>query len=129
MNNKKLGSCFEREFCRILAAEGFWVHFIAPDARGAQPFDVVAAKGGTAYAFDCKTCVAKYFDMSRMEDNQKTSFALWMKCGNGDPWVAVKHQEEVYLLRYADLLKKGKMDIAKEGIKYDKDKGFGGLFD
>ena len=128
MNNKKIGCAFEREFCRILAAEGFWVHFIAPDARGAQPFDVIAAKDGTAYAFDCKTCVAGSFAWSRLEDNQKCAFERWIECGNSDPWIAVKHKDEVYLLRYADVKAFGKMDIAKEGIKYDSSEGFGSLF-
>ena len=38
MNNKKKGTAFEKEMCDLLAIKGYWVHFIAPDARGAQPF-------------------------------------------------------------------------------------------
>lgn len=128
MNNKKIGNEFEIEFCQLMAADGYWVHFISPDNRGAQPFDVIAAKDGKPIAVDCKTCVAKSFSINRLEQNQISAFELWLKCGNGDPWVAVKHKGEVYLFRYVDLRTYGALDIVKEGIKYDKDKGFGGVF-
>lgn len=128
MNNKQLGTGFENEFCELMAADGYWVHFISPDNRGAQPFDVIAAKNGRVFAIDCKTCVAKSFSINRLEENQIRSFERWLKCGNEDPWVAVKHKDEVYLLKYVDLRAFGTLDIKKEGIKYDKDKGFGGVF-
>ena len=39
MNNKKLGTEFEREAVTLLSQKGYWVHFITPDSRGSQPFD------------------------------------------------------------------------------------------
>ena len=103
MNNKKLGTEFEQEVCNLLAQRGYWVHFIVPDARGAQPFDVIAVKDGHAYAIDCKTCFANSFNISRLEENQISSFELWLKRGNEMPCVAVKHNDRIYRIPYSDL--------------------------
>jgi len=103
MNNKSIGTEFENEMCEIVAKEGYWVHFIVPDARGAQPFDLIAVKDGNALAIDCKTCVAKTFNISRLEDNQILAFDRWLACGNKMPFVAVKHSEFIYLIEYSKL--------------------------
>ena len=103
MNNKTLGTAFEREMCELLASKGFWVHFIVPDARGAQPFDIIAVKNGVPLAMDCKTCEANTFSISRLEDNQISAFNKWIACGNPDPFIAVKHNELIYLVSYMDL--------------------------
>ncbi len=113
MNNKKLGSDFETDFCELLASRGYWVHFISPDRRGAQPFDVIAAKNGIAYAFDCKTCKIDSFSIDRMEENQKTAFEWWLKANNTEPCIAVKHNNRVYLIGYGEL-KKNKSIKLKE---------------
>ena len=106
MNNKRLGSDFEREYCRLLAQKGYWVHFMAPDSRGAQPFDVIAVKDGKALAVDCKTCVANTFNISRLEDNQIMAFERWMSCGNGVPIIAVLHNDTIYEISYVELKEK-----------------------
>ena len=103
MNNKKLGTEFEREVCDILNRNGYWVHFITPDARGAQPFDIIAVKNGNAYAIDCKTCAAKSFNISRLEDNQIMAFEKWMACGNTIPCIFVKHDGHIQVINYAEL--------------------------
>ena len=105
MNNKRLGNAFEREMVEMLAHEGYWVHFIAPDARGAQPFDIIAVKDGDAIAIDCKTCVADTFNISRLEDNQVLAFERWLACGNNDPIIAVKHTGHIYKISYAQLVR------------------------
>lgn len=105
MNNKKLGSAFEKEVCELLAAKGYWVHFIVPDVRGAQPFDIIAVKNGEAYAIDCKTCAAKSFNISRLEDNQVMAFEKWLRCGNLSPLVYVKHDGRIMAIKYTDLKK------------------------
>lgn len=111
MNNKKIGTAFEQEVCCLLAKSGWWVHFIAPDARGAQPFDIIAVKGGKAIAIDCKTCVAKWFNISRLEDNQIMAFEKWISCGNEDPIIAVKHNEQIFWIKYSELKKGGKINL------------------
>lgn len=103
MNNKKLGTDFEREFVQMLANRGYWVHFINPDRTGAQPFDVIAAKDGKPYAFDCKTCSTKRFSIDRLEDNQVLAFEKWLSCGNKNAIIAIKHQFSVYFVSYLQL--------------------------
>lgn len=100
MNNKKLGTQWEQEVCKLLAQRGFWVHFFVPDARGAQPFDIIAVKDGKAIAIDCKTCVANTFNINRLEDNQISSFEKWIACGNSEPAIAVKHEHKLYWIPY-----------------------------
>ena len=103
MNNKKIGTDFEREFCQLLSDRGYWVHFLNPDKTGSQPFDVIAVKNVTAYAFDCKTCIADTFNISRLEDNQILAFEKWLRCGNTQPMIAVFHKKEIKFIRYDDL--------------------------
>jgi Holliday junction resolvase len=114
-NNKKIGTAFENECCDVLAKMGFWVHFIVPDARGAQPFDIIAVKDGRAIAIDCKTCVAKRFTISRLEEDQVTSFEKWLRCGNLEPVILIKHKEEIYSVGYNEL--KEKKSVVIEELK------------
>lgn len=79
--NKKVGNAFEQEFCEILAQHGFWAHNLAQNRQG-QPFDVIAAKDGAAYVFDCKVCEDDVFDLSRIEENQENAMLLWESKGN-----------------------------------------------
>lgn len=120
MNNKKLGTDFEQEMCELMAQDGFWVHFIEPDRRGAQPFDIVAAMGGRAYAIDCKTCAAGTFNISRLEDNQTMAFTRWMACGNYMPYIAVKHDGVIYMIDYATLKNKRSVKLGKEVLTYEE---------
>lgn len=103
MNNKQIGTAFEKEMCEILTQLGYWVHFIAPDARGAQPFDIIAVKDGRATAMDCKTCVAKSFSIGRLECNQVFAFELWLKRNNGTPYIMAKHDDKIYQIPYTHL--------------------------
>lgn len=103
MNNKALGTQFEREMCDILSKKGFWVHFMSPDNSGAQPCDLIFAKDGQVQIADCKTCVAKSFTIDRLEDNQIFAFERWIKCGNSDPVIFVKHHDAVYKISYSVL--------------------------
>jgi Holliday junction resolvase len=114
LNNKRLGTEFEREFCELMAAKGWWVHFITPAANGGQPFDVIAVKSGTALAIDCKTSVKRLFSINRLEENQKLAFEKWIRCGNNDPMIAVKYKEHVYLLPYERLKNEEVIDLEKE---------------
>lgn len=103
MNNKVLGTQFEREMCEVLSKKGFWVHFMSPDNSGAQPCDLIFVKDGQAYIADCKTCVAKSFTIDRLEDNQIFAFERWIRCGNSDPVIFVKHCDAVYKISYSVL--------------------------
>ena len=103
MNNKKLGTAFEGELCQLLKKAGFWVHFITPNASGAQPFDIIAVKKGKAYAIDCKTSAKPTFSRSRLELNQIMAFALWQAKGNIEPIIAVKYQNTIYFVPYSKL--------------------------
>lgn len=122
MNNKQLGTEWENDAVKILADNGFWAHFITPDKRGAQPFDIIAVRDCIAFAVDCKTLHDKtdVFDIGRLEPNQITSFERWLACGNGDPIIAVKHKGEIFPVSYLELKKKGKVRLEKsdgeEGI-------------
>lgn len=107
MNNKRLGAAFEREFCKILAERGFWVHFLSPGPTGGQPFDVIAVKNGIAYAFDCKTSAAERFPVSRLEENQVLAFEKWLACRNTEPMIAVKHDGRISILFYRELKRLG----------------------
>lgn len=107
MNNKRLGTEFEREFCELLAARGFWVHFMTPSASGAQPCDIIACKNGTPFLFDCKTCEKNVFHLSRLENNQILAFDRFLKTRNNFAFIAVKHDNKIYIIPYTLLKGKG----------------------
>ena len=111
MNNKKLGTAFEQEMVKILSENGYWVHFISPDNRGAQPFDIVAVKNGIALAADCKTCEDHIFRISRLEENQKMAFEKWLACGNIEPLIFVEYKNGIKVIKYTDLKRDGKVDL------------------
>lgn len=111
MNNKRLGMEFEREVCESLRQKGYWVHFIAPDNRGAQPFDIVAVKEGVAFAIDCKTSAKPIFPIKRLEDNQILAFEKWMACGNTTPIIYVKYQGRTIMVPYTELKEKGSVNL------------------
>lgn len=108
MNNKRLGNSFEGEVCDVLASYGYWVHFLVPDARGAQPFDIIAAKDNKAYAIECKTLTGKRksFSIDRLEDNQMLASERWIACGNDSPVIAIKYEDEMYVVSYEELKEK-----------------------
>ena len=105
MNNKQIGTEFEREVVEIMQKRGYWVHFLAPDSRGAQPFDIIAVKNGMAIAIECKTLSPKEksFPIDRLEDNQKFAFEVWQRCGNAEPLIAVKWGEETRFIGWNNL--------------------------
>ena len=100
MNNKRLGSAFEREFCEKLSQAGWWVHFMSPTASGAQPCDVIACRDNIPFLIDCKTCEDDTFRISRLEDNQIFAFEKFKKKGNKHCWIAVKHNGQIYGIPY-----------------------------
>lgn len=114
MNNKQLGTEFENEFCELLSQHGFWVHFCTPSPNGSQPCDVIAAKNGKPYLIDCKTSARKTFNISRMEDNQIFAFYKWAKSGNSNRFVAVKYNDNVYMIPFELLEQKEKVVLTNE---------------
>lgn len=113
-DNKALGTSFEKEFCAVLAEKGFWVHFCTPAPNGSQPCDVIAVKDGNAYLIDCKTCKDKRFRFSRLEDNQVYAFRKWGRCGNLNRYVAVKHEDNIYLIPFEIVEEKQTVELKDE---------------
>lgn len=116
LNNKQLGMVFEHEVCDKFAKEGYWVHFITPDRRGAQPFDIIAVKNGKALAVECKTLTnqAKYFPISRLEDNQIFAMEKWIACGNGQPIIAISWRNRMIMIPYSILKEHEKINLEQE---------------
>lgn len=113
-SNKKIGTAWERRCCEMLRHKGYWVHFITPDNRGSQPFDIIAVKDGNAKAIDCKTCKSKWFTIERLEDNQVMAFEKWLKCGNSMPELYVLHAEKLFIIPYDVLREHKKIDLTEK---------------
>ena len=119
MNNILLGNAFEAEMCKELADAGYWVHFINPDKRGAQPFDIIAVKSDMPIAIDCKTSARRIFSFDRLEDNQKLAFDKWQRiCANHHAIIAVKYKDSILWVPYLALKEKGKIDLEKDDAIY-----------
>ena len=116
MNNKKLGTAFERRVCEMLKESGYWVHFITPDSRGAQPFDIIVVKHGIAAAIECKTLDVseRYFSINRIEENQRMAFDKWLACGNTEPLIYVEYGDKIKNFLWSKLKEKGRIDMRDE---------------
>ena len=112
-NNKKLGTDFERNVVEQLSKMGYWVHFLTPNEAGAQPFDIIAVRDGTAYAFECKTLSDKrnVFSIDRLEENQIMAFEHWLRCGNTMPYIVIGHRKRIIYVPYIDLKKEEKIHV------------------
>lgn len=113
MNNKQLGTAFERRVCELLKEQGYWVHFMSPDSRGSQPFDIITVKDGFAAAVECKTLdkSKKHFSIDRLEDNQRMAFDYWLSCGNTMPLIYVEYGDEIKVIEWGELKEKGKVEM------------------
>ncbi len=111
MTNKKLGTEFERELVDILSQQGYWVHFITPSSSGSQPFDVIASKDNIPIVADCKTSSTKYFNISRLEDNQIMAFELWLNKGNKYAFIFIKYNDRIYRIPYRMLAGLKKLNL------------------
>lgn len=116
MNNKQIGNAFERKVVDKLTILGYWTHFLSPDSRGAQPFDVLAIKGSRILAIDCKTCKAKDFTINRLEDNQKYAFETILKKTSAEALLVVEHDDHIFVLPYESIKKLEKIRLVKDTI-------------
>lgn len=104
MNNKKLGSNFEKEFAEILRRKGYWVTFLSPKQNiGSQPCDLIAIKDDKPILIDCKTCKTHLFPISRIEENQRQSFKRYTKCGNTKFILAIEYNNKIYEIDMKDI--------------------------
>lgn len=103
LTNKALGNAFEAEFCKMLAAKGFWVHNMAQNSAG-QPADVIAARQQKSWLIDCKVCGVRGFSLSRIEDNQWTAMGLWSERVSTEPAFALKLSDgSVYMMWFCEM--------------------------
>ena len=109
---------FEREFAGKLAKNRFWVHRFQDNKNG-QPCDVIAARNGKTYLFDCKDC-AGAFQLSRVEENQYNAMLLFHMTGNSRGMFAVRFQgAPVYLVDFQvlkHLKNEGRKGIPKSAM-------------
>lgn len=111
MSNKSNGTAFEKEFAELLSEYGFWTHRLQDNKNG-QPFDVIAAKAGETYVFDCKDCQRGIFSFDRIEENQELAMRLWQECGNREGIFALKVSSGIRLLPYSIA-----MELIESGYK------------
>lgn len=116
MNNKTRGAEFEERWCNILSKWGYWAAFIPPKKDGSQPFDVIAIRHGTPFAYDCKTLKGNRFPLERIEENQKSSFRKLWKHGVStlNVLIVIENENGIYQIPYvllSELIEKGQKSI------------------
>ena len=99
------GNEFEGAFCELLKSIGYWALNIPKNKSGAQPFDVIALKGSSVLAIDCKVCQGKRFPIDRIEDNQWLAFQTVYDKSIACVGIAVLHDGDVYFFNYIELVK------------------------
>ena len=117
MNNKRMGSMFEREFAKTLDKNGFWVHLIVPNADG-QPADIIACKNKETHLIDCKVCSSLGFPLSRVEENQELAMRKFINRGKGQAWFALKFSDEIFMLDYTTMMQRKRYGEKRISIHY-----------
>lgn len=100
-NSKKIGTEFETRLCNHLAKRGFWTHFLYPAPDGSQPFDIIAVRSDATLAIDCKALEKNRFPLSRVEDNQETSFNLLHSLGFYNTYFVIQVSENDVVFAHA----------------------------
>lgn len=109
MNNKVLGNNFEKELAEILRKKGYWVTFLTPKTHvGSQPCDLIAIKNNKSTLIDCKTCDTHLFPIKRIEQNQWNASKRYFECGNTDYLIAIKFENNIYMIPIDTINKKEK---------------------
>ena len=98
-NNKKDGTKFEKEIAEMFHTYKFWVHLLAEKTTGRQPADIIASKNGKTVLIECKT-VKDRFNFSRIEDNQRTGFNHFIRCGNKEAFFCFKFNGEIGFISF-----------------------------
>lgn len=125
MNNKVLGSNFEKDFANFLASKNYWVHFIEGAAHtGSQPCDIIAIKRDFPELYDCKTLNNKngLFPISRIEENQRLAYERVRECRNPETIfsLAILWNNNLYYIDFDDIdFNKKSIDL-KEISPYKK---------
>ena len=119
------GLSFERQFCKWIAEnKKMWVLRIPKNESGSQPFDIIAVgKDGQVLMIDCKECGNAKFPLSRIEENQWTSFGKAEKLTDAKIGIVCYYWKccKMFFISYDILLKykeemKASIDITMEGI-------------
>ena len=120
MNNKKLGTNFEKEMVEILSKKGYWVTMLTPKQHvGSQPADLIAIKDNKPILIDCKTCKKHSFPISRIEQNQWNASKKFLKCGNTEYYIAIKCEENIYMIPINTIDRTAKRINLKEKVKWN----------
>lgn len=121
MNNKKLGSKFEKDFAEYLSKKGYWVHYVEGSAHtGSQPCDLLACKNNEVIMIDCKTLENQngLFPLSRIEENQRLAYNKAKKCGCEGFCLSIIWNNDIYIVPF-DFL-----DFSKKSYDLKKNKPF-----
>ena len=111
MNNKKIGTIFEKEFCILASRYGFWAHRMQDNTNG-QPADVILCKNDVPILVDCKVCEKDVFVLSRIEENQWNAMTMWHNKGNRYAYFALRFEDEIRMISFLTL-----KDYKENGFK------------
>ena len=96
------GAAFEAYVCEWFKSHGYWALNIPKNKYGAQPFDVLAIKGGEIWAVDCKVCGEPRLQLSRIEDNQWLAFESLKKRTKAKCGFMCWHDGKMGFLQFED---------------------------
>ena len=106
MNNKKKGTRFEEDFAEFLASRGYWVHLVAGNSyTNSQIADIICCKNNNVWIIDCKTLENKSgnFTLQRLEENQRLSYQKFKECGNGNYFLSILWNNNIYFVNLSNL--------------------------
>ena len=97
------GEQFENLFCELMKKIGYWALKIPRNNAGAQPFDVIAIRGYSVFAIDCKVCSRGVFELRRVEDNQWSAFKVISERTNANVGIMAYYDGCIYCIPYRTL--------------------------
>jgi hypothetical protein len=131
MNNKKIGDSTETKVANMFHNKHYWAHVFAKSTVGAQPVDIIAAKGGEQpqiWLVDAKHVRNQdvSFTFERIEANQRTSMMVakdWAKIDAKKLGFAIEFDRTggIYWMSYENLLEyelEGKKSIHYSQLRF-----------
>lgn len=106
MNNKRIGTKFEQDFAEFLSNRGYWVHLVAGNNyTNSQIADIICCKNNNVWLIDCKTLENKSgnFTLQRLEENQRLSYQKFKECGNGNYFLSILWNNNIYFVNLSNL--------------------------
>lgn len=111
MNQRQLGIMSELKVAEFFHKKGFWVYQVPSGLKG-QPCDIIISKDNNICLIEVKHCKNDFLSLSRIEDNQISSYKTFSKNGNTNYFLIAEINKRLYKVHFSYII-----DCIEKGLK------------